>query len=140
MKPRTQTILYRSFTILFAAFMLFGGYSELSMRPEGQVIIRHLGYPLHVMVVLGVAKILGALALLQPWFRTAKEWAYAGFTFKLLGACAARAAAGDSTMLIVSPLLFLAWMLVSYVLWKTAPAPRVAEPARELAHPAAAAY
>jgi DoxX-like family len=126
MKPKTATVLYRVFTLPFAAFMLFGGYAELSHSPEGEAIMRHLGYPLHVLDVLGVAKLLGALALLQPWLRTAKEWAYAGFTFNLIGACVARAAAGDSLMLIVSPLLFLTWMAFSYLFWKKRQAQRLA--------------
>lgn len=118
MKTTVLNLLYWVFTVPFAAFMLMAGIIELLQGPEGQEIMRHLGYPLHVLTVLGLGKTLGALALVQPWFRIPKEWAYAGFTFNLLGACVARAAAHDSTALIVSPLLFLAWMLASYVFWQ----------------------
>lgn len=118
MKPKTARILYWSFTLPFALFMIFGGISEVIHHPSGQEIMRHLGYPEHVLTVLGIGKLLGALALVQPWFRTIKEWAYAGFTFNLLGACVARYTAHDGFWLVVSPLLFLAFMLVSYALWR----------------------
>ncbi|MCC2545921.1 DoxX family protein [Hymenobacter sp. BT175] len=117
---RTKTLrtLYWSVTGLFALLLLMAGIAEALFRPEGQQIMRHLGYPVHVLTVIGAGKVLAAVALVQPWFRTLKEWAYAGITFTLLGACAARASAGDSTILILSPLIFLAVMLLSYYLWK----------------------
>lgn len=118
MNPKTTRILYWSFTLPFAAFMLFGGISEVIHHPSGQEIMRHLGYPEHVLTVLGIGKLLGAVALVQPWLRTPKEWAYAGFTFNLLGACVARAAAQDGFWLVASPLLFLGFMLISYGLWR----------------------
>lgn len=118
MKPKTARILYWSFTLPFALFMTFGGISEVIHHPSGQEIMRHLGYPEHVLTVLGIGKLLGAVALVQPWFRTVKEWAYAGFTFNLLGACVARYAAQDGFWLVASPLLFLGFMLVSYALWR----------------------
>lgn len=120
MHPKTTRILYWSFTLLFALFMVFGGISEVIHHPSGQEIMRHLGYPEHVLTVLGVGKLLGAVALVQPWFRTIKEWAYAGFTFNLLGAAVARYAVHDGFWLTVSPLLFLGFMLLSYALWRRA--------------------
>ncbi|QHJ07854.1 DoxX family protein [Hymenobacter busanensis] len=126
MKPQRTTALYWTLTLIFAAFMLLAGIAEFLQNQEGQEIMRHLGYPLHVMRVIGLGKILGALAMLQTRFRTLKEWAYAGFTFNLLGACAARYAAHDGIVLIVSPLLFLAFMAFTYALWK-----KVARPAAE---------
>ncbi|UYZ57848.1 DoxX family protein [Hymenobacter latericus] len=118
MKAKATTALYYATTLLFSAFMLMAGIMELLQGPEGREIMRHLGYPEHVLLVLGAGKVLGALALVQNRYATLKEWAYAGFTFNFLGACAARAAAHDSTMLIVSPLLFLSFMGLSYLLWK----------------------
>jgi hypothetical protein len=56
----------------------------------------------------------------QRRFPTVREWAYAGVTFNLVGACVARAAAGDSLALILSPLIFLSVLFVSYLLGKKA--------------------
>ncbi|OON67711.1 DoxX family protein [Hymenobacter sp. CRA2] len=117
MSPKTAAVLYWSLTLPFAAFMLFGGISEVIHHPSGLAIMEHLGYPPHVLTVLGIGKLLGAAALLQPWFRGIKEWAYAGFTFNLLGAFAARYAAHDGFWLVASPWLFLAFMAATYLLW-----------------------
>lgn len=118
MQPKTIKIIYWSVTILFALGMLMDGIIGVMQVEEGQVIMRHLGYPIYIMTILGVAKILGAVAIVQGRFYTIKEWAYAGFTFHFLGAAASRAFGGDSTALILSPFIFLSVMFLSYFLWK----------------------
>lgn len=50
----------------------FGGFFET------------LGFPMWVMYVLGVFKILGILVLLFVRWGSLKEWAYAGFMFNFL--------------------------------------------------------
>ncbi|CAA9315658.1 MAG: hypothetical protein AVDCRST_MAG56-6608 [uncultured Cytophagales bacterium] len=119
MKPKTIHRLYRAVTVLFAALLLMAGITEAVAHESGKEIMRHLGYPEHVLHVIGVGKILAAVALVQRRFPTVREWAYAGVTFNLLGACVARAAAGDSAGLILSPLIFLAVLFASYFLGKT---------------------
>jgi hypothetical protein len=114
-------VLYWSVTGLFALLLLMAGVTETLRVSEGQAIMRHLGYPVHVLSVIGVGKVLAALALVQQRFDTLKEWAYAGVTFNLLGACVARASAGDSAGLVASPLIFLAVLFTSYFLWKKMP-------------------
>lgn len=118
MKPNTLHLLYRTLTWLFAALLLMAGITEAIAHESGKEIMRHLGYPEHVLHVLGVGKILAAVALVQRRFPTLREWAYAGVTFNLLGAFVARAAAGDSAGLILSPLVFLAVLFASYGLGK----------------------
>jgi hypothetical protein len=120
MKPRTLKTLYWAFTSLFAAFMLLDGIAGLSMNPEGQAAMRLLGYPNYIMTIVGVGKILGALALLQPTFRTLKEWAFAGFTINFLGAAAswALAGTGPGPVAVLLPLIMLAIMFALYFLWK----------------------
>ncbi|MBD0259401.1 MAG: DoxX family protein [Cytophagales bacterium] len=120
MKPSTIHLLYRTITWLFAALLLMAGITEAIAHESGKEIMRHLGYPEHVLHVLGAGKILAAVALVQRRFPTLREWAYAGVTFNLLGAFVARAAAGDSAGLILSPLIFLAVMFGSYFLGKKA--------------------
>ncbi|QMU29015.1 DoxX family protein [Adhaeribacter radiodurans] len=118
MKPKTVKILYWTVTGLFSLFLLMAGITEAMQHESGRQIMQHLGYPVHVMLVIGIGKILAALALIQTRYRVIKEWAYAGVTFNLIGAFAARANAGDSTGLILSPLIFLSVMFLSYFLWK----------------------
>lgn len=120
MKPKTLNILYWLTTVLFSLFMLMDGIMGVMQIKEGQEIMIHLGYPVYILTILGVFKILGALALLviRQQYSLLKEWAYAGFTFHFLGASASRAFGGDSIALIISPWIFLAVMFVTYVLWK----------------------
>lgn len=118
MSQKTTRILYWTITGLFALLLLMSGVTEAMQVKEGQEIMVHLGYPVHIMIVIGIGKVLAGIALLQPWYKTIKEWAYAGVTFNLIGAFVARFYAGDSTALILSPLIFLAVMFLSYFLWK----------------------
>ena len=78
--------------------------------------IAALGYPEYLMTILGTAKLLGVVALLIPGVPLLKEWAYAGFTFDLLGASASHAFVGDPPMEIVLPLIILSIAVASYIL------------------------
>ena len=78
--------------------------------------ISALGYPEYLMTILGTAKILGVIALLVPGMPLLKEWAYAGFTFDMLGASASHAFVGDSFGETVTPLVVLTIAIASYVL------------------------
>ena len=111
-------ITYWILTILFAAFMLFSGISELMGTPSGNELLIHLGYPLYLNLILGVAKILGSVAILQTKWYAIKEWAYAGFTFDIIGASLSFALVGDGFGAAFMPLIFLAVMFVSYGMWK----------------------
>ena len=120
MKSTPLVIVYWVVTALFAAFMGMAGIVEAIQHESGREIMTHLGYPIYLLTVLGIGKVLGAVALLlqDPRFYTLKEWAYAGFVFTFVGAFFARLSAGDSVGLIISPLVFMAWALLSYYLWK----------------------
>ena len=88
-------ITYWIFTILLVVLMLFSAFASLKQNPDGVAMMKHLGYPYSVLTLLSVAKILGVIAILVPGFPRLKEWAYAGFTFDLVGAIYAGLAAGD---------------------------------------------
>src|SRR5215467_888326 len=71
--------------------MMMAGLTYLagaSFNAEG---IMRLGYPIYLLKILGAAKLLGGIAILYGRSRTLKEWAYAGYTFNLLGASASHA-------------------------------------------------
>lgn len=91
--------------------------SGASYNVEG--IVTHLGYPFYVLKILGAAKLLAGFAILQNRFPAIKEWAYAGYTFNLLGAAASSALNGDPLGKVMVPLVILAFVLVSYRQWKT---------------------
>ncbi|MBS1492382.1 MAG: DoxX family protein [Bacteroidetes bacterium] len=111
-------ITYWIVTTIFCLFMIMDGVSGVMRVEEGQEIMRHLGYPVYIMTILGTFKILGGIGIFQNKFKTLKEWAYAGCTFHFLGASASRAYASDGLFLVIFPFILLALMLVSYFLWK----------------------
>jgi hypothetical protein len=78
--------------------------------------ITRLGYPLHFVILLGVWKVLGGLAILLPGFALVKEWAYAGMIFDLTGATVAHAACGDDLRHILVPLVIAALVVTSWAL------------------------
>ncbi|UOG74468.1 DoxX family protein [Hymenobacter tibetensis] len=118
MKTKTWTVLYWVVAVFFCGSMLMAGISGLLQTEESKAMMGHLGYPAHFLVVNGIAKVLGALALLQTRFRTIREWAFAGFTINMLGAAAAWVAAGDGLSMVVTPLVALGVVLLFYFLWK----------------------
>ncbi|MCU1323074.1 MAG: hypothetical protein JWM43_2723 [Acidobacteriaceae bacterium] len=75
-----------------------------------------LGYPLYLMKILAVAKILGAVAILTNRSRRFREWAYAGFGFLFLGATASHLLAGDTVHAPI-PLVFFFLLAGSYAFW-----------------------
>ena len=111
---RKSILGYWVVTAVFCAFMLAGAIGNLMRAAPQKESMEGLGYPLYLMTFLGIAKILGVLAVLAPEFPKLKEWAYAGFTFLLLGASYSHAAAGDPVLTIVIPLVALGFGLLSY--------------------------
>ena len=111
-----ETTGYRVATGLFCAVFLFGGTSHLLRTDAMAEGIATLGYPAYLMTILGVAKLLGVAALLVPGKPLLKEWAYAGFTFNLLGATASHAFAGDPLSETVRPAILLLVGAASYLL------------------------
>ncbi len=110
------TTAYWIATGLFCAVLLFSGVSHLS-RAEWMVEgMTHLGYPVYVMTILGIAKLLGVAALLIPGKPQLKEWTYAGFTFNLLGATASHGFAGDPLSEAIRPAILLIGCALSYFL------------------------
>jgi len=94
-----------------------------------------LGYPPFVMTILGTAKLLGVAALLSPGRPILKEWAYAGFTFNLLGATASHLFAGQSLGEAAPPVVLLVLLAVSYQLRPASRRIAVAAPESPTARP-----
>src|SRR6187549_2578389 len=79
-------IIYWIVTGIFAAFMLFSAIPDILLVPDAVMMITGLGFPKYIIPFLGVAKLLGVIAILIPGFKRVKEWAYAGLFFDLIGA------------------------------------------------------
>jgi phosphate/sulfate permease len=91
MKTKTIKIIYWVLTVIFVLFMAMDGGAGIAREKTGQEVMRHLGYPIYIMVITGVFKVLGAIAIAQNSLKTIKEWAFAGFFINFVGAFASRA-------------------------------------------------
>jgi hypothetical protein len=101
---KARTILYWSTTVFLALpTIIAGSFYVLQRAPFFANLVR-LGYPAHLAGLLGACKVLGAMVLLAPKLPRLKEWAYAGFTFNLVTALVAHAAAGDRASQFVPPI------------------------------------
>jgi hypothetical protein len=109
---KRDKIIYWSFTGLVSVGFLMSSFMYLSKNPGLMTNFKQAGFPEFFVTILGTAKLLGALAIVNPWFPKLKEWAYAGFTFTLIGAVWTHAATGTP---FVAPLVFLAFVMISYI-------------------------
>jgi uncharacterized membrane protein YphA (DoxX/SURF4 family) len=115
-KAKIKTIAYWVTTILGPASFVIGGVLNLTQTEQVVATMNHLGYPAYFASILGIWKLLGAVAVVIPRFPRLKEWAYAGFFFDLTAAAVSRAAVGDGAADIAAPLVFLALVLASWAL------------------------
>lgn len=115
MKPR---LLYWIPTVQIALVMAVGGVSDALRTESGLQVFRHLGYPDYFSTILGVAQVLGVVALLAPVPRTLREWAYAGFTIDVGAAIISILAVGDPLSHVAIPLYALAMLQLSYFAWR----------------------
>jgi hypothetical protein len=115
-----RNVTYWLTTGLVAALATFGAFTYLSGSPQAIEGFTHVGYPQQLRIILGIAKLLGAIALVAPGLPTLKEWTYAGFTFAWISAFVAHYLANDGAAAFL-PLALLVILSISYV---TRPASR----------------
>lgn len=118
MKPKTIRITYWVLLTLFCLFHVMDAIGGLSKAKAGVDAMNAMGYPIYLMTFLSVLKLLGVAALLQDKFRTVKEWAFAGFSFSLIGAAVSHACVNDQVTFIILPIVFLAILLTLYYFWR----------------------
>jgi hypothetical protein len=122
---RAKNITYWVTTGLVAFFIGGGGASQIwqyAANPQGVVPL--LRYPMYFFGILGVWKVLGAIAILVPQFPRLKEWAYAGIFFDLTGAaasCIAVGVYGAYGFHVIAPLVIAGLTVAS---WRLRPASR----------------
>ena len=105
-------------TALFAAFMAFSAIPDILSVPDAVKMVNGgLGYPVYIIPFLGVAKLLGVIAILVPGFPRLKEWAYAGLFFDLAGAAYSGLATSGFQPQILFMILPIGFLFLSYYLW-----------------------
>lgn len=116
---KVARIIYWTETLIFCFLMASGGIMMLLRAEENIKGVVELGYPPYLCLILGVFKVLGVIAILWGKNRTLKEWAYAGFTFLLIGASTSHILHHDPFWKILMPLILLILVLTSRRQWKT---------------------
>ena len=89
-----RSVTYWLATVLLASELVLGGVWDVLRVPQVHVIIDRLGYPSYFLVILGIWKLLGAVAVIVPRFPRLKEWTYAGVVFDLSGALVSNVVSG----------------------------------------------
>ena len=109
-----RKITYWVSTGLLAAMSVLAAFTYLSGNPQAVQGFAHVGYPQQLRIILGIAKLLGAITLVVPGLPKLKEWAYAGFTFAWISAFVAHYLAKDGPTAFM-PLILLLILAISYV-------------------------
>jgi len=115
-----RKVIYWVTTGLLAAMSAFAAVSYLTGNSQAVEGFTHVGYPQQLRILLGIAKLLGAITLVAPRLPKLKEWAYAGFTFAWIAAFVAHYLAKDGPKAF-TPVVLLVFLAISYV---TRPASR----------------
>lgn len=118
---KRNNIIYWTVTIFLAIAMTAGGIQQMLQIGGYNEIVTNLGYPLYLLSIIGVWKILGVITILVPNFPVLKEWAYAGFFFAMSGAAISHMAVGQS-FTEAMPSLFL--VLIIFLSWYFRPVDR----------------
>lgn len=113
---KRKLIIYWIFTALMAFGMTSSGIMQLLKTKEMQEMMLHLGFPVYLLTLLGVWKLLGVLTVLVPGFLRLKEWAYAGLFFVMSGAFVSHVSLGDGLKEMIGPLMQSIFILLSWYL------------------------
>jgi uncharacterized membrane protein YphA (DoxX/SURF4 family) len=119
MTSKTTNILYWIFTILFAGLMAFTAIPNLLKSPDSiQLIHDYLGYPVYFIPYIGLAKLLGCIAILIPGLKKIKEWAYAGLFFDLVSTIySSISVSGKFDPMMLTMLIWIVPGILSYYYW-----------------------
>ncbi len=125
MSKRNKIIYWIATAWLALGLVSTGIVQLMKMEKDVQMMLK-LGYPLYVLTILGIWKLLGAIAILLPKFPFVKEWAYAGCFFTTTGAILSHLASGGPVTETLPALLLLVLTILS---WYFRPADRKLAPA-----------
>lgn len=109
-------IIYWIFTALVLLIMGVGAIpSIINTEDSVKLIHEQLGYPQYFVPFIGVAKLLGCIALIVPGYPKIKEWAYAGLAFDMTGAIYSSIVVGGFSPGIIILFVFLGIIAGSYI-------------------------
>jgi hypothetical protein len=115
---KTIKIIYWVVTTIFVAILLMDGFGGVTHQQAGVDVLLHLGYPVYLLTIVGLAKLVAAVVIWQNKFKIIKEWAYAGFFISCYGAFMSRVFVGDTGIDLFFPIIFVSIGGISYYVWK----------------------
>lgn len=111
---KRNKIIYWVSTIWLALGMLSTGTVQLLKYQADVDLMTRLGYPIYLLTMLGIWKILGVIVILSPKLGLLKEWAYAGFFFVMSGAIFSHIASGSEAKEFFGPSLLIILTVISW--------------------------
>ncbi|MCS3869943.1 VIT1/CCC1 family predicted Fe2+/Mn2+ transporter [Chryseobacterium ginsenosidimutans] len=118
---KRNKIIYWIFTLWMSLGMVSTAIVQLMKSKDELTNFTNLGYPIYLMTIIGVWKILGVIAVLVPKRPLLKEWAYAGFFFVMSGAIISHIIVNDPFSKTFPAVLLFVLILIS---WYFRPAER----------------
>ena len=112
MTAKTTRILHLVVTALFSLMMVGAAVMYVVSFDEVAKTFTTLGHPVHVIIPLAVAKVLGVAAIWLAPHRSIREWAYAGLFYVCTLALMAHLHVGDGEWvgaLVAQVLLFTSY-------------------------------
>jgi hypothetical protein len=119
--PRRWAIAFWLATLFVAVNQIWAGVTDCLHAQPLFGIVLHLGYPPYFSTMLGIWKLLAAVALLAPRRPLLKEWAYAGLFFDFSAAIVSHAAVRDGVVSFIGPIVSIGALFAS---WYLRPPPR----------------
>lgn len=112
---KKEKIIYWSATGFLAFAQGTAGVMNF-FAPMAEERFKLLGYPHHLLILLGFLEVFGVVALLLPQvtFRI-KEWTYAGFLFLYIGAFVAHLSINDEPAMTAQPIISFIVLSISYI-------------------------
>jgi len=114
---KNLNLFYWIVTALFAGFMIFTAIPNIMNNKESVEMITGMGYPKYFIPFIGVAKLVGSIAILIPGLRRIKEWAYAGLFFDLFSATYSFIVLEGFQSSVLFMFVFIVFLFLSYFLW-----------------------
>ncbi len=115
-----RTVYIVSTLIIVVLVGFIGGIVDIIQTQNVVDVAATLGYPLYFFTLLGIFKVLGAMALLLPNnFEKIRLLAYFGFAVDFIFASFSHYSINDTIINILVPLGFLSVLTISYFLSST---------------------
>ena len=114
--PRARTLVYWLVSAPILLETAVGAQWDFVRNAFVRDVFAHLGYPLYLLTILGIAKVLALVGLSLPRVHRIREWAYAGLFFVYAGAASSHFAIGDGADKVLMPAMFATLTLISAAL------------------------